>query len=66
MPICNNILFAAVVAQLIDSLDDIKLLAGGRMEDILFLQWLFEIPSLHTLLEVFVFVIYVFLFCKFI
>ena len=43
---------AGVVAQLIDSLDDIQLMAGGRKEDISFLQWLFEIPLLHTLLEV--------------
>ena len=41
-----------MVAQLIDSLDEIQLLAGGRKDDILFLQWLFEIPSLYSLLEV--------------
>ncbi|XP_065055770.1 peripheral plasma membrane protein CASK-like isoform X2 [Rhopilema esculentum] len=43
---------SAIIAQLIDSLDEIQLLAGGRKDDILFLQWLFEIPSLYSLLEI--------------
>jgi len=47
-----NLSDSGVVAQLIDSLDDIQLMAGGRKEDISFLQWLFEIPLLHTLLEI--------------
>eukprot|EP00794_Sanderia_malayensis_P010960 gene10960-12121_t len=44
---------SVAIAQLIDSLEDIQVLAGGEPNDVTFLQALFEDPGLHHLLEIY-------------
>ena len=49
---CSPLPFTGAVGQLLDSLEEIQMLAGANEEDIAFLQHFFEDHSLQSLLEV--------------